>query len=727
MQVEVNKPNVLLLQKLGELTEDPNKDVKIVKNGHTYSLEVPPVCNFLVSWFRWLTFQKPLKTSDDLKELRKFFEHIAVTVKDDPVLKALYKPLVEKAFQGLKELYKELSVEKSINSMIKRNDVLEAFGVALRQEAGLNELLGINVERLLAQEQVDATPFDLRREIPIVEFSKMQAALEALEKAHPGQTFTLEELQEHLGPLLQREHVPMGAALDFLYRHDFIHFEAVDKALTKLMGKRHGSNRVTAHSLAKFFKQLNLDITTTFQGKLYAYSEFYKHQFRDEKSNNDAFKRELRPDVQEMLLAKKQAMDKQIKELFGKGNVIISNSFNRLRVFVTQGIQERFNITGKVMSDDEDNVREARDEKAYNGDFSFSIKEMLGLGKGLEVQMQDRIVDAARLNEEEANHLLLQCLANHIDSEKMVMVVQRLCPHDYHRYVYSATGKTLNKKEWCEALLQDGKRDEKQLQALGKFFDQPGKGESLSINIAGTTGSVNTIALEKHSEILAKNQRKISFRQHEDGSLSVQVFIGATGVNQVGIEEGAMGMGDESNESYQKMSAAKVKVLQDKQEDGVAELGESTVVSLYFSRDVVLDPALKAFSDKIHYLRDRSSLYIKIRNLFCYYIGYKFGMEMVEIPRLRKTLELRIDLGEVIAYPKVYVVAKAIIDKGLGDEWLKKENFEESQHPFREALIEAQEIFNKKDKTAQDEAFIRSLQEALAHFRKKQKAHSASS
>lgn len=158
-----------------------------------------------------------------------------------------------------------------------------------------------------------------------------------------------------------------------------------------------------------------------------------------------------------------------------------------------------------------------------------------------------------------AQHELLGGLWRTFDKEGATQIVQRLAPADVHNYVAPLNGKPLNHKEACEVLKKrmetrlaalkgadstDAKELQKEIahfeELIGIFEVQEkelGRASQATIDIYGTNASVSTPAISNQSRILAQNDRKVMMFLHEDGSFSMHVFIGATGVNKVDVDQ----------------------------------------------------------------------------------------------------------------------------------------------------------------------------------------------
>lgn len=709
----------LLLQQLGQLPSDTSEELGVVYHGHVYSIAPTSKENFLIRFFRFIFWRPKPIHYDSLRDLKPFFEQVLGNVKANPSLKPHYAPLVSAAFENLRKLFEVYRHNQTIEGMLKRNDLLEAFSVACRRQDSLNEALGIHIQRIAAVTiPIDAPAASFKRtSIPLIKLSHMQTAVklmrEAASRLNKAVTeLTLSEAHEALGPLLMNEQVPMGRVLDAMYGHGILRVDAVNRLATRIVGRRNQNEKnVSARSIAKFLKSLNIPVEVELNKKLYAYSETYQKALREERSNDAAFRRDFRREIiDEILLKDANEVQNQINRTCGEGNIIISNSYNRLRMHRIDrgredevkgrlgGVHARFNITGKMMSHSEKNQRAAKNERSYIGNFAFSIKNMLGSEDNRQTDFHhaSEVVSKERMDCRQANRLLLDCMTNMIDREETTMIVQRLAPVDEHHFAAPVEGRVLSREESCRALQQlleqrgSNPHELAQLRVLEQHFVSQTKEEreQATINIQGTQSSVNTKALTTHSEILAQNDRKIMLMQHKDGAISVHAFIGATGVNMVdvtarpavgsvsssplGTDIGSMGFGDQPNKSGWQRGLASGASIQISSKAGNATglgagLGSfdqrgSTVVSLYFNRDIVPTNELEAFTRTVRYKVESLSLLSRIRNVFCSIIGRFFGMKPTLPFRVSRSIEAKAALGDVIALPKAYVALKALTE-----------------------------------------------------------------
>lgn len=718
--------NAAVLSRLSEMTQlsgskaGSKEKFKVVLRGHAYSIVTIPKYNGLVRFLRFLV-RKPVKTTENLCRLKGFFDSVVLDITQDPSKKERYAPLVASAFDGLKQLFEVYLKDKSSAGTLKCNDILEALSVVYRKKNSLNELLGLNIQRIPEPSTTMATPSFRHTSIPLVRFSDMTRAIQLLEAAkNTTSGLTLNQVQQQLQGLLLEENVPMGRLIDAMYRHD-LHIHSINKLLTWVMGKKNRSKNVTALSIVKFLKRLNVIPYIALNQQLYAYSEVYKTELRKEPSNDAAFLRSFKDEISEEFFLK-QARERQeeIYKTCGEGNLIISNSFNRLRLhYITKndqaltsghpkkGVHAKFNITGKMMSNSAQNRHAAKHEKSYTGKFAFSIKNMLGSedNRSTAIDKPHLVVPESSLDAITANRKLLDCMTNMIDRHDMTMIVQRLAPEDVHHFAFPVKGRLISKEECCKTLIEMLKKtaqsndyERVQLTELLHLFSKESDAEKANgtVNIQGTQCSVNPKALNQHSEILAQNDRRITMVRHEDDSVSIHAYVGATGVNSVdvtgkagaentaGVNVGSMGFGNISGKKLWQKGQAKVldagtsRAVRCKSKTHINRdagkkggLGESlgnfpkegsTVVSLYFSKDMVPVDELHRFTHTVRYKVTRNLLLTRIRNCFCVLIGKHFGMKKLSSFKVSRAIEVKASLGDVIGLPKIYVAVKAVID-----------------------------------------------------------------
>ncbi|WP_068468737.1 phosphatidylserine decarboxylase [Candidatus Protochlamydia phocaeensis] len=278
--------------------------------------------------------------------------------------------------------------------------------------------------------------------------------------------------------------------------------------------------------------------------------------------------------------------------------IVISNADARLRFkeLSSDQFDELQELTGKALN--QEAVGQAqlkRDDPTYYAEkYKFSIKNLLGR-EANDSMLPTRLTDQQRselngqldrlqtadLKEEaamklkqsilkksntrtlfkQAQHELLAGMYRALKSEGAVQVIQRLAPADIHNYVAPVNGKPLSNLEAVK-LLEKRLLDrqayltqanyltpaekiemEQELEVFAQLKDVFTQQETLlgrpsqsTIDIYGTNASVSTPVIQNQSRILAQNDRKVMLLEHVDGSFSLHVFIGATGVNRVDVD-----------------------------------------------------------------------------------------------------------------------------------------------------------------------------------------------
>ncbi len=770
MSLTISK-NAGLLQHLGTLNSNNSKDFKIIRNhGHSYSLAQPtPKMSFLKRLFKHL-FSKFFqasgpKPSDDYKLLKSLFEEIADDLSKnvlEPEKKQQYQALVENAFNGLKHLYERYRHSKHIQDVIKRNDILEAVSTATRKEKSLNTLLDLKISRVKAALAKENKEVFENTSIPLIDYPNIETATRIL-KTHSS--MSLQEMQKNLKGLLHQEDVPLGYVIDIMYRYNFLRSEKLNRAATWYAGQRQKSNQnISIESIAKFFKGLRITLETEFDKELYAYSEVFQTDLRHEKSLDSAFQRKLTPHILQMLLCNAHQLQEKITRECGSGNIVIANCFNRLTMHHVgrNGAGKKFNITGKKLNN---RSRLSLSQKKN----LFSIQNILGNEDGVDTSFL-QVVKKEHLTSIDAQRLLLNSITNMIDSEDVTLFIKRLAPPDIHRFVMSAPGTILSKEETSKMLgnilqqkIDNNSKDHMTAEALMKlkneslqltelcqlFANQSSSEKSqATINIKGTQRSVNRKALYEFSGIPAQNTRKIMMVRHEDGSLALHIFVGATAVDFLhigtrandqrilGEDIGSMGVGSEvvkkSQESWlqglatradsMKIFAKAGSFYRAGEEMGVFDKSGSTIVSIYFNKDFIPLDKLQDFTQAANYRIIKISRWARIRNIFCRYIGRFFGMKPIEPTLIARNIELKTQLGDVIGLPKNYVAmqtVKKVIGSSTLDELIKSRKAEGKQNSH--LCIEILDLFKKQvlSKKAQlglsfcQESIAKELEEAL--------------
>lgn len=702
-----------LLQNLAEFKTKgvSEKDFKIVKNGHVYSMhipskETPSLLQRIKNIFLSIIFPHKVSKANDFVYLKEMFEEIEKEVREQkPELAKDKVALVADALHGLENLYRAYADDTSAEAMIKRNDILEARSVAYRKDLNnLNVTLNLEgdekIKRIAYQPLTEVKSTFSKYSIALVAYKDMKEAVQKLNeyaktKQKDIKELNIHEVQEALGPLLKQEKVPMGALLDLMYSHGFLNFEFVKKLATKYSGKkyekedRHGY--VTPEAIAKFFKKLTISIETIHKDELYAFSEMFTTDLREQKSPDAAFQRALKPEAIAILTEDARKLQDEIHDTIGTGNLVTNCAFDRFGLIEIpkNGAAKLFNITGKCFARTEGNIEEAQKEKSYSGRFAFSLKQALGFSNTLETTFKEDEVVNKNLTPDKAARSMLRCVVNMFDRHKAMMVVQRLAPADIHHFASTVQGKILTWSESCEVLqkmlekqTQKESPEYKQLQELLAYFQNHDELNAKTIDIKGTQGSVSRKALFDHSVILALNNRRIRMVKHNDGSVSIDCFVGATGVDRVNINErspsgehdigedyGSMGFGEMDKTDWLKGLATKEKSIKlnpaEQQQQGSAagkfhQTG-STVISIYLSKDLMPIPALEDFSKHVKFAIKKENLKIRVWNCFAQSsIGKWMRLKPIEPLVINRAIEVQGDWGQVIALPTAYVAFNAL-------------------------------------------------------------------
>lgn len=383
------------------------------------------------------------------------------------------------------------------------------------------------------------------------------------------------------------------------------------------------------------------------------------HQY---KTVDEWFGRDLTPRARRDYLNKVRRMEKDLTASYGadpKGasRVVISNSDSRVRVKQIEGedFSKPQDIVGKVLSAEaEEEAHQNKDNPAYYLEsYQFNTNNLLGLktqdnlqpGKLEQKKIKafqsavtktgagaHREITQERDHEQlilDAQRELLAGMARTFQREGAIQVIQRLAPADVHNYTATVKGTPLDHASAVEALKNrlsstDSNKEERAVleQLLEVFTAQEvalGRKSQPTIDIYGKLSgntSVQTNAIDNRPAILAQNDRKVMLFQHEDGSLSMHVFIGATGVNRVNVttdsiqmeqgdRQGDMRPGEDVYQAGENSSFAAtrtttrdgLKKLQVGERQGAFNKQGSTVISYYLPADFTILPEINAFKE----------------------------------------------------------------------------------------------------------------------------------
>ncbi|MDP1880160.1 MAG: phosphatidylserine decarboxylase [Parachlamydiaceae bacterium] len=257
-----------------------------------------------------------------------------------------------------------------------------------------------------------------------------------------------------------------------------------------------------------------------------------------------------------------------------------------------------------------------------------------------------------------SQHELLGGIYRFFDREGAVQVIQRLAPADIHNYVAPLNGTPLSHKEAIMAIKEKSTELKKYLEGqniqdveeltkinneiahyekLEEVFKNQelllGRPSQATIDIFGTNASVSTTGIRNQSRILAQNDRKVMLFKHEDDSLSLHVFIGATGVNRVDVDpltsskkqgdrQGDMQFGADKYQRQSQAAKANDKTTKDHtrklkigQHKGGFPINGSTVISYYLPTDFTTLKKIKEFSSVGSYGEgiDRANIEIRAK------------------------------------------------------------------------------------------------------------------
>lgn len=433
----------------------------------------------------------------------------------------------------------------------------------------------------------------------------------------------------------------------------------------------------------------------------------FGHSVHDYKSVNEWFVRDLTKEARALHLEKADNLSADIDRRYGKSEepysrVGIFNSDCRVRVHKIEAgkFGEERELTGKVLSRkaEEEAISKRDNSRYYEDEYMYSAKNLVG--RETEDDMAPRALsdesvnllkraarivaeaessvtsknqkDALKLGEKaikNAQHELLGFFYRGFEEGGANEVIQRLAPADIHNYVAPVSGKPLSHleavqylKERLEAKEERLKSSDSQelrasiekekevLEQLEEVFTAQqtilGRPSQSTIDVYGTNMPVAGVAIDSQSRILAQNDRKIMFLLHDDGSLSMHVFIGATGVNRVdvnpsterqaqGARTGDMGFGEDVYNADKKLQLQKASSITTR--DGIhkLEMGEefgdfridgSTVISYYMPTDFTFTPQVDNYRLKAEAGK-----------------GASIGGEKEQ----RKIIELKVDMGDV--------------------------------------------------------------------------------
>lgn len=381
------------------------------------------------------------------------------------------------------------------------------------------------------------------------------------------------------------------------------------------------------------------------------------HEYR---TVDEWFGRDLTRRARKDYLNKVRILEKSITNQYGPdqdraSRIVISNSDCRIRVTSLENFVAPQEIVGKVLSKEAAlHAEQNQDTPIYYQDtYLFNVKNLLRMEKDdnltphlmnsskIESFKQEKIQVKKKKNTKailkrheslliDAQKELLATAARTFQEEGAIQVIQRLAPADVHNYVSAITGTPLSLSQASDYFfkrLEESEGSEKEKDYEKRLFDQLievfnkqnellDRNSQTTIDIyGGLTGnsSVQTNAIANMPSILSQNDRKIMFFRHEDGQISMHVFIGATGVNRVNVNIDSIQMtqgqqqGDmrPGKDTYKKTNVS-FKSSSKETRDGIKKvrIGErqgsfdktgSTVISYYLPSDFTILPSIEAY------------------------------------------------------------------------------------------------------------------------------------
>ncbi|CCB91351.1 putative uncharacterized protein [Waddlia chondrophila 2032/99] len=482
-------------------------------------------------------------------------------------------------YSSIEKAFRLVEHEDSNSAWIQRADLLDAIDVLVEDSSGeLKPMLATSVEKQRKnKEDVPLVPYKQIKEATIIKTEQMRKKIVSdkkieLEPLDPVMVFEHSKAAKSVKKLTSRE-IRMENFLSVVYR-----------TLTYVLGK-YQANKLfgSARFLASMSRQLEIESSEylvrkekdekTGEKKLVGYYRGPKFLFgksvHEYSNRNEWFKRSLTSAATAEYLQGVEVKEAKLTAKYGPSGqvsrLVVANSDSRIRHHVLNPDEfgKTQELTGKVLNVEAEKEAKSKGDSAayYSEKYKFSTKNLVG--RENDDSMEIQTISKKMKNSEKlyvaAQHELLGGLWRAFDRQGAVQVVQRLAPADIHNYVAPLDGKPLNHKEACEVLkkrieerlnqLQHTSKDEKEalqkevahLEHLIQIFadqeEELGRASQATIDIYGTNESVSTPAISNKSSILAQNDRKIMMFLHEDGSFSMHVFIGATGVNKVDVDQ----------------------------------------------------------------------------------------------------------------------------------------------------------------------------------------------
>jgi phosphatidylserine decarboxylase len=615
-------------------------------------------------------------------------------------------------YQFVEEAFRKIEHSDGILSWIHRGDLLDAIDCLVSRDPARFKHLNITQNQ---------TPNEFKESsVPLIDYKTVKVVNEVL----GGNTIaTLEDLKGKVDVL--PENSKAAAVIDKVTRQNAgivaWFFRLVERVVTSIAGWKFNSPALFGNQLDKIadasigmnikssevlaVKKEN-ETTKEYRGPKFLFGKSL-HQFA---TVNDWFKRSLTEEATKLYVAKAEQKESSLTLKYGVeeqnvSRVVISNSDSRLRFHdIEPGkFGDTYELTGKVLNPESEELAKKRKDNPiyYEDKYKFSPKNLLGRlesdsmePRSVKDQKGDKQIIAAQ-------HELLSGMYRAFDRRGATQVIQRLAPEDVHNYVAPLNGKPLSNLEATKFLAEQtgvNEQEKQHFKDLEEVFikqEQELKRPSQpTIDIYGSLASVSTKAVSNRSSILSQNDRKIMLYKHEDGSFSMHVFIGATGVGKVdvstetnplqrGARQGDMQFG---LDIYQKEDSSTVRDT--KTRDGLNKLtlgrwqggfpiNGSTVISYYLPKDFTLYPKLEEAKEKL---------------------AYGEGIERAEV-------ELKAQMGSPILVKTEFAMAE-LLEKKFPKEFseLAKMDIKDQKKGVEKLISELQTISSKLSKYIQDDS-----------------------
>lgn len=521
-------------------------------------------------------------------------------------------------FNELEKLFREIEFMDTDTAWVQRADLLDAIDVIVHYNSLFKPLSPCTPEKNSRKR--------LKGEVLLVPYQQIKAQNEdAFESEH---TKTAEMVQRWT----KREN-RMGRVYALFYR-----------LVTKFLGAHYYKNATTAQ-IAKFSRGMGIsscEVVTqkddqghyfdVYRGPRYLFNKSV-HEFE---TVNEWFVRDLTPEGRTDYLSIVTRKEEKLKRqgIRSENLVVVANSNSRIREKSIQPghFGDPQVITGKVLNAEEAAKAKAKGDNPcyYEEKYQFSTKNLLGRETNdsmetgafqqttLSKKMDALLKKIERLSEDSkkrkalqskydqiagraGRHELLGCVWRYFNQQGATQIIQRLAPADIHHYVAPLQGKPMSQAEAAQYFMDRASSVEESalLKKLKSLFESEEESNA-TINIAGTNASVSTPAVRNQPRILAQNDRKVMLFRHPDGAVSLHVFIGATGVNRVdvqqqtkqtmerGADQGLMAFGNPRTEE---------KTIDLGEWQGGFPINGSTVISYYLPTDFHPLPKIASVSE----------------------------------------------------------------------------------------------------------------------------------